>query len=115
MAGMSFSLAAVTEELRPLDDDPVVARARTKVTAAAAGARRNVGELRTLISEIYPPDLEAIGLATALGDLLAPLESAGIATGLNVPPVVAASARNHHGDRAAREGGRTRGPAEAKR
>ena len=91
MAGMSFSLAAVTEELRPLDDDPVVARARTKVTAAAAGARRNVGELRTLISEIYPPDLEAIGLATALGDLLAPLESAGIATGLNVPAVVAAS------------------------
>ena len=91
LAGISFSLAAATEELEPLSDNLVVAGARAKVAAAAGGARRNVGELRTLISEIYPPELEGAGLATALGDLLAPLESLGIATSISVPPVVSVS------------------------
>ncbi len=91
LAGISFSLAAATEELEPLSDNLVVAGARAKVAAAAGGARRNVGELRTLISEIYPPELEGAGLATALGDLLAPLESLGIATSISAPPVVSVS------------------------
>jgi two-component system, NarL family, sensor kinase len=93
LAGLSFSLAAATEELRHRTDDPVVARARAKVEAAAGSARRDVGELRTLIAEIYPPDLEGQGLGAAMGDLLAPLTAAGIGTTLTMPAGLSAASR----------------------
>jgi two-component system, NarL family, sensor kinase len=94
LAGLSFSLAAATEELRHRIDDPVVAQARAKVEAAAGSARRDVGELRTLIAEIYPPDLEGHGLGPAMGDLLAPLSAAGIGTTLTMPAGLSAASRD---------------------
>jgi two-component system NarL family sensor kinase len=94
LAGMSFSLAAATEELRIRADDPVVAQARAKVETAAGSIRRDVGELRTLIAEIYPPDLEGLGLNGAMWDLLAPLSAAGISTTLTMPAELRAASRD---------------------
>jgi two-component system, NarL family, sensor kinase len=93
LAGLSYSLAAATEELRTRTDDPVVAQASAKVEAAAGSARRDVGELRSLITEIYPPDLEGQGLSAAMADLLAPLSAAGIRTTLTMPDELFAASR----------------------
>ncbi len=46
--------------------------------------RQGVRELRTLLLEIHPPNLEAAGLRVALSDLLSPLEAQGISTTLDV-------------------------------
>jgi signal transduction histidine kinase len=49
---------------------------------AAEGVRRTVGQLRTLMIAIHPPNLEAAGLEVALTDLLDRLATRGIATHL---------------------------------
>ena len=43
------------------------------LTDAAATSRTSVRELRTLLVDIYPPNLEGSGLAPAIADLLAGL------------------------------------------
>jgi len=80
LAGVSFSLSAALRtpsaserELRPV------------IAEAADDARRSVRELRSLLVDIYPPDLERAGLPAALGELMSPLEANGIATVLEVP------------------------------
>ena len=55
---------------------------------AAAATRHGIGQLRTLLVEIYPPELHRAGLAAALGDLLAGCEARGIKTHLDVDPEV---------------------------
>jgi len=51
---------------------------------AADGTRDSVRELRTLISEIYPPRLEQLGINAALADLAAPLTAAGVEVQLDL-------------------------------
>ncbi|MDP1849622.1 MAG: histidine kinase [Solirubrobacteraceae bacterium] len=80
LAGVAFGLA------------PLAADAQRRGDAAAAGAlreatatlRQGVRDLRTLLVEIHPPNLESAGLQVALSDLLSPLEAAGIETSLEV-------------------------------
>jgi signal transduction histidine kinase len=61
---------------------------------AASGTRRTIKELRTLLVDIYPPDLHRTGLEAALRDLVAPLGPRGIQgtldvdEGLQLPPAV---------------------------
>jgi signal transduction histidine kinase len=43
-------------------------------------------QLRTLLVEIYPPNLHTAGLEPAISDLLAPLAAAGTRTTLDVQP-----------------------------
>ena len=85
LAGVSYSLSAAASsapaELAPTLD------------AAAVETRQALRELRSLLVEIYPPDLQREGLGAALEDLLAPCAARGLETRLAVddgdlPPAV---------------------------
>ncbi len=62
LAGVSFGLSAMAQGV----DDPGVER---QLTTAADRTRRAVGSLRTLLVDIYPPNLRDAGLGAALQDL----------------------------------------------
>ena len=57
-----------------------------EVDDAAAGTRRSIGSLRSLIVDIYPPSLHAAGLDAALADLLAGAANRGLQTRLSIAP-----------------------------
>jgi signal transduction histidine kinase len=75
-------LAAVADRLRGIAPPDAVA----DIGDAAHLTRDGVRELRTLISEIYPPNLEQLGLNAALSDLLGPLAGDGVETSLDLAP-----------------------------
>jgi signal transduction histidine kinase len=78
LAAVSYSLSAAAEGApTPFD---------TKLREAAAETRRGIRQLRTLLVEIYPPELHRAGLAAALADLLTAAESRGLETRLEVDP-----------------------------
>jgi signal transduction histidine kinase len=76
LAGVSFSLTATAEAAAP--------QVAAVMHEAAADTRRTIKELRTLLVDIYPPDLHRAGLAAVLRDLVAPLSPHGIAVSLDV-------------------------------
>ena len=69
---------------------------KASVREAAAETRRTIRELRSLVVDIYPPDLHREGLASALRDLVARAEERGVdvrldvADGLRLPPEIEA-------------------------
>jgi signal transduction histidine kinase len=69
LAGTSFELSATAREV---SDQP---RLAAVIDGLGAGVRRS---LRSLLVEIYPPELRTAGLAAALDDLLAPATAMGI-------------------------------------
>jgi two-component system NarL family sensor kinase len=76
LAAVTYSLSAAAEGApAPFD---------AELREAAAETRHGIGQLRTLLVEIYPPELHRAGLASALGDLLAGCEARGIETHLDV-------------------------------
>lgn len=81
LAGVSFVLAAAADDV-----DPGQVALRGEIDGAAAATRRSIQQLRTLLVDIYPPNLQRSGLPRALQDLLAPVASAGIATSFACPP-----------------------------
>lgn len=84
LAGAAFTLAGATRRTAPAD--PAV------LGQVGDTVRRSLASLRSLLVEIYPPDLHETGLRGALTDLLAPVEAAGIATDLAVADVTEVSA-----------------------
>lgn len=77
LAGLSYALESV--ETRTADTvRPTIVRARTIL-------QNNVGTLRGMLSELYPGDLDRMGLPRALNRLADPLREQGIAVTLNVP------------------------------
>jgi signal transduction histidine kinase len=76
LAGTSFALSAVVRD--PETDVRTIERLTPMVGSLQSGLR----SLRSLLVEIYPPDLGVDGLGAALQDLVAP------ATGRGVVPVV---------------------------
>jgi two-component system, NarL family, sensor kinase len=70
LAGVTFALAATA---RRVDGE-----AATQVAQAGDQVRDAVRSLRSLLVEIYPPNLYSEGLEAALGDLLAKVEPRGI-------------------------------------
>jgi signal transduction histidine kinase len=80
LAGVSYSLSAVADRLRGVAPPDAV----SDIGDAAHLTRDGVRELRSLISEIYPPNLEQLGLNAALSDLLTPLAGAGMQTRLDL-------------------------------
>lgn len=80
LAGVAFGLAPLAAEAQRRGD----AREAKILHDATATLRQGVRELRTLLLEIHPPNLEAAGLRVALSDLLSPLEAQGIATTLDM-------------------------------
>ena len=85
LAGTSFSLAGAAE--RATDD-----HSRTLLRDAATSTRRAVRELRSLLVELYPPNLHDAGLEPALSDLLARAGRSGAETELEIDPRVVLSA-----------------------
>lgn len=75
LTGVSLTLAALAKS--PGGADP-------RVTHAAGAIRESVKSLRSLLVEIYPPNLHVEGLDTALGDLLAAFTNRGAETSLHV-------------------------------
>nr|MBA2560903.1 sensor histidine kinase [Propionibacteriales bacterium] len=78
LAGISFGASAMAHEL---GDRPDVAQ---RLASLATGVRHSLRALRSLLVEIYPPDLRTEGLAAALDDLVAPAIAAGIRVDLQV-------------------------------
>jgi signal transduction histidine kinase len=82
LAGLSFSLAAAA--------DRATARGAVEssdiLDRAASSARRAVRQMRSLLVDIYPPNLHTVGLESALRDLLSPLQAQGIESKLDVSP-----------------------------
>lgn len=60
--------------------------------SAAAGTRRSLQSLRSLLVDIYPPNLDALGLEAALVDLLAPAIDLGMITDVSITGTVDESA-----------------------
>jgi signal transduction histidine kinase len=78
LAGTSFALsAAVRDPATP----PQVAE---RLASMSGSLRSSLRSLRSLLVEIYPPDLGVDGLASALEDLVAPLTGAGVAASVEV-------------------------------
>lgn len=72
LAGVSYSLAAMGRT----DHDPSPA----EVAAAGDTVRASIEALRTLLVELYPPNLAEEGLGPALADLMARARAVGLET-----------------------------------
>lgn len=72
LAGVSYSLAAIGRQ----GDDPHA----IELAAAGDTVRSSIEALRTLLVELYPPNLAEEGLGPALADLLARARAVGLET-----------------------------------
>lgn len=70
LAGLSFALAGLAQRAQANGDEDTAA----VLSQAADTSRTSVRELRSLLVDIYPPNLEGSGLAPAIADLLAGLD-----------------------------------------
>lgn len=84
LAGVSYTLAAA-EEVAVTQAPQLLAPVR----AAARTTRRNIGELRSMIFRIHPPNLEQVGLPAALEELGTALPEHGITMTAELPHDVA--------------------------
>ena len=82
LAGTSYALAAAADRING-HATPEVSDA---LRDGAKQTRRSIRQLRSLLVDIYPPDLHRAGLAAALSDLVAPLESRGVQARVELPP-----------------------------
>jgi signal transduction histidine kinase len=82
LTGVSYSLSAAADAIARGDSESAV---RT-VNGAAIDTRHSIRELRTLLVDIYPPNLQRAGLAAALSDLVASLSGEGLDVQVEVEP-----------------------------
>jgi two-component system NarL family sensor kinase len=99
LAGVAFGLEPIAAQAQQRGDDDEAGVLR----GAMRTLRQGVRDLRTLLVEIHPPNLESAGLRVALSDLLSPLEASGITTALEVDETTGASASDTLVYRVARE------------
>jgi two-component system NarL family sensor kinase len=85
LAGLSFAASATSRELY---DQPELAQ---RLDSLGRGVRHSMRALRSLLVEIYPPELKTEGLAAALDDLVAPAIASGIQVELHVDGTEGAS------------------------
>jgi two-component system, NarL family, sensor kinase len=81
LAGIAMSLSGVEPNARKLED-PLIA---DTIARAASGTRESMRQLRTLLVELYPPNLEAAGLGAALRQLSERLTARGLTVNLDIP------------------------------
>jgi signal transduction histidine kinase len=81
LTGVSYSLAAASMGGANRPDAPT---SQQVMADSAESLRESVKSLRSLLVEIYPPNLYAEGLESALTDLLARLHNRGIVTEMEV-------------------------------
>jgi|tagenome__1003787_1003787.scaffolds.fasta_scaffold20855053_2 two-component system NarL family sensor kinase len=82
LAGASYALAAAADRI----DGTAGPEVSDALRDGAKQTRRSIRQLRSLLVDIYPPDLHRAGLAAALSDLVAPLESRGVHARVELPP-----------------------------
>lgn len=82
LVGTSFAVTAAAESSNHHAPE-LAADLRT----ASVGTRRSLQSLRSLLVDIYPPNLDEQGLESALVDLLAPASNLGIETDLTMTNV----------------------------
>jgi two-component system NarL family sensor kinase len=82
LAGASYALAAAADRI----DGTAGPEVSEALRDGAKQTRRSIRQLRSLLVDIYPPDLHRAGLAAALSDLVAPLESRGLHARVELPP-----------------------------
>ena len=109
LAGASFALAAAAKRM---PEAPAVSASLDRV---AAGVRQSMRSLRSLLVEIYPPNLHTEGLAAALGDLLAPLPGSGLSTSLERARAARPAARRRGAPLPRRAGSGPQHPAPRRR
>jgi two-component system NarL family sensor kinase len=80
VAGVAFGLAPLAQRAERRGEDEDAAELRRSI----AQLRQGVRDMRTLLVEIHPPNLESVGLEAALHDLLSPLQADGLATSLKI-------------------------------
>lgn len=81
LAGTSFALAATA---RAAEVDQAVAH---RLDAMSGSLRTSLRALRSLLVEIYPPDLHSSSLRAALNDLVAPAAGSGVHASVEVTDV----------------------------
>jgi len=92
LAGTSYSLAAAAQDVDGLDASAEQKLSlRTQLESLASTLRQNLRSLRSLLVEIYPPELSPPGLAAALDDLVAPAAAQGTQVTLDVADTSALS------------------------
>ncbi len=77
LAGASYALESLEER--------VDGRARPVITQAGAVLQGSVRELRGMLTEIYPADLDILGLPQAVDRLADPLRAQGVQVSVSVP------------------------------
>jgi two-component system NarL family sensor kinase len=77
LAGVAYALTGAARQ------PDVPAETARELERSASGVRTGVKALRSLLVEIYPPNLAEIGLASALGDLVARAELRDVAATLD--------------------------------
>ena len=87
--GVVQDLVGLTYVLDALATDEADASRATDLSDAAATTRGSVRSLRSLLVEIYPPNLEQVGLGPALADLAAATEAAGTEVEVQIDPATA--------------------------
>jgi two-component system, NarL family, sensor kinase len=80
IAGTAFGLAPMADEAAARGDEETAAVLRRSID----GLRATVRDLRTLLVELHPANLEATGLEASLSDLASPLEAKGMTVELEV-------------------------------
>jgi two-component system, NarL family, sensor kinase len=80
VAGVAFGLAPLARAAERRGERHEAAELRRSISQLRQGIR----DMRTLLVEIHPPNLESIGLEAALHDLLSPLAAQGMTTSLDI-------------------------------
>jgi two-component system NarL family sensor kinase len=85
VSASSLLVAGAADQLRERGTNGAAQEIAEDLAQAARALRHSAGSLRSLLVEIYPPDLDRAGLASALGDLAARLRPRGIDVRIDVP------------------------------
>jgi len=85
VSASALMVAGAADQLRDHDPAESTEEVAEVLGHAATALRESVGSLRSLLVEIYPPNLARAGLASALGDLAARLRPRGIDVTIVVP------------------------------
>lgn len=85
LAGSAFAVSAVARNPETPDDS------RETLDSAGVSLRTSLKSLRSLLAEIHPPDLDAVGLSAALSDLTASAAAADIQASVSVEGAETAS------------------------
>jgi signal transduction histidine kinase len=92
LAGTSFALSGLARDVAATPDEAASSRPLAQeIERLASSVRSSLLSLRSLLVEIYPPQLDGAGLGAALQDLVASVAEAGVQVNLQVDDVEALS------------------------